>query len=303
MGGQQMSGGKFRMKASVLSFRAAVVMVVAGHDLGYRDGHHRRSFHVSGPCTSQPARLGVAISVRHLLSSASANRPRPLGFLTSLDLDRGNSLSYGWRRLGVFRIHNRQTNCRARFASYSRRHASICMDRFIGWNEKDCRFSHQPLWLNRVLPSDGVSSSKAEDDVGTAVFASFKQCKRSSRNVAQPVILFRARRVLSIPGRFSLCNRIRWRHNCAKGHQLRHGYLPAIEAVGIDIVLLSLFVVQHSLMARQSFKKWALAVLAVAPYPRRYLANYQPDRWSDLVGVVIPWLVYRATQHVLDKPL
>ena len=30
MGGQQMSGGKFRMKASVLSFRAAVVMVVAG---------------------------------------------------------------------------------------------------------------------------------------------------------------------------------------------------------------------------------------------------------------------------------
>ena len=78
MGGQPMSGGKFRMKASVLSFRAAVVMVVAGHDLGYRDGHHRRSFHVSGPCTSQPARLGVAISVRHLLSSASANRPRPL---------------------------------------------------------------------------------------------------------------------------------------------------------------------------------------------------------------------------------
>jgi len=68
-------------------------------------------------------------------------------------------------------------------------------------------------------------------------------------------------------------------------------------------VLLSLFAVQHSLMARQSFKKWALAVLAVAPYPRRYLVNYQPDRWSDLVGVVIPWLVYRATQHVLDKPL
>jgi len=30
MGGQQMSGGKFPMKASVLSFRAAVVMVVAG---------------------------------------------------------------------------------------------------------------------------------------------------------------------------------------------------------------------------------------------------------------------------------
>ena len=30
MDGQQMSGGKFPMKASVLSFRAAVVMVVAG---------------------------------------------------------------------------------------------------------------------------------------------------------------------------------------------------------------------------------------------------------------------------------
>ena len=30
MDGQQMSGGKFPMKASVLSFRAAVVMIVAG---------------------------------------------------------------------------------------------------------------------------------------------------------------------------------------------------------------------------------------------------------------------------------
>src|SRR5262249_46181875 len=100
-----------------------------GDDFGGCGWHYPRSFHVFGPCTSQPARLGVAISVRHLLSSASGSRPRPLGFLASLDLDRGNNLSYGRRRLGAFRIHNRKTNCRARFASYSRRHASICMDR------------------------------------------------------------------------------------------------------------------------------------------------------------------------------
>src|SRR5271167_3922419 len=41
------------------------------HDLGHRDGGLRGSCGDACACSPQPARLGVAVPVRHLLSSAS----------------------------------------------------------------------------------------------------------------------------------------------------------------------------------------------------------------------------------------
>ena len=40
------------------------------NDLGYRNGHQRRSFDLSCACPPEPARLGVPLSVRYLLPSA-----------------------------------------------------------------------------------------------------------------------------------------------------------------------------------------------------------------------------------------
>src|SRR5205085_3037562 len=74
-----------------------------GHAVGPADGDLAGSFGVSGPRPSQPAGLGIALSVRHLLPAASGVGAQQAGAGAGLDLDRRHRDPGDRRRPGPYR--------------------------------------------------------------------------------------------------------------------------------------------------------------------------------------------------------
>ena len=99
---------------------------------------------------------------------------------------------------------------------------------------------------------------------------------------------------------------------------------PMPEAIIVDLVLMSVFAIQHSVMARRQFKRWwtqfvpkagraqhlrvvrqpgaGPVVLAVASDPCRGLGNHQSRDRHGSPGPVVDRLADRINQHIPDQP-
>ncbi len=95
------------------------------HDLGHRDGDLAGSLRDAGPCAPQPAGLGLAVPVRHLLLLASRTRRRAPCAGAGLDLDRRHHRHDDRGGDGAHRPQRWRSARRRRIADRARRHAAV----------------------------------------------------------------------------------------------------------------------------------------------------------------------------------